>query len=162
MRAQQIARDDRRLADSQREALCFHAVCDAEDALLEQLALRLVRFLGGVGRDGAGLLGERKIGIAGLVGRLHGAIAGQRSRDAELLLRPVDVGDAVAGRRLDQAAQPDARAENEFRVARLVAARAAPEGGQDRAVAAVAADGEIVEPQSESALRNSRSGDTCG
>jgi hypothetical protein len=77
---------------------------------------------------------------------LHGAIAGQRSGDSELLLGPVDIGDAVAGRRLDQASQPDGRAENEFRIARLVAARTAPKGGQDRAVAAVAADGEIVEP----------------
>ena len=97
VRAQQIPGDDRRLADPQRQALRFHAVLHAEDALLEQLALRPVRFLGGVGRDGAGLLGEREIGIAGPVGRLHRAIAGQRGGDSEFLLRPVDIGDAVAG-----------------------------------------------------------------
>ena len=34
MRAQQIPGDDRRLADSQREALRFHPVCDAEEHCL--------------------------------------------------------------------------------------------------------------------------------
>ena len=45
------------------------------------------------------------------IGRLHGLVAGQRGSDAELLLRPIDISDAIARRRLDQAAQPDARAE---------------------------------------------------
>jgi hypothetical protein len=61
--------------------------------------------------------------------------------------RRVDVGDAVAEWWLDQAAQPDARAEDVFRVAGLIATGAAAERGQDRAVAAVLADGEVVEPQ---------------
>ena len=77
---------------------------------------------------------------------MHGEIAGQRRRDPELLLRPVDIGDAMPWRRFDQPSQPNARAENEFRVARLIASGAALERGQDCAVAPVAADGKIVEP----------------
>ena len=74
--------------------LRLHAVADAKDALLEKLALRPVRLLGRVGRDCAGLLGEPNKGRR--TGRpLHGAIAGQRGGDPELLLRPVDIGDAV-------------------------------------------------------------------
>jgi hypothetical protein len=49
-------------------------------------------------------------------------------------------------RRFDQPPQPNARAENEFRIARLIAPSAALERGQDCAVAPVAADGKIVEP----------------
>jgi hypothetical protein len=59
---------------------------NAKRAGLEQFALDLVRVLGSVGRNGASLLCEREIRIAGRVGRLHGGIAGQRRRDAELLL----------------------------------------------------------------------------
>ena len=104
-------------------------------------------FLGGVGRHGAGLLGEFEIGIAGQVGGLHRLVAGQHSRNAELLLAPVEIGNAIAfGRRLDQAAQPDARAEDVSRIARLAAAGARSECRQDRAVAAVAADREIGQP----------------
>ena len=66
----------------------------------------LVGLLGGVGGDGAGLLGEFEVRIARQVGGLHGGIAGQHRSDAVFLLAPVDVGDAVAFGRLDQAAQP--------------------------------------------------------
>ena len=118
----------------------------AEHALLEQLARRAVRFLGGVRRDGAGLLCEGQIRIAGLVGRLHRVVAGQRGGDSKFLLRPIDVGDAVARRRLDQPAQPDSRAEDELRIARLIAPGARAERRQDCAIAAVLADGEIVQP----------------
>jgi hypothetical protein len=52
----------------------------------------------------------------------------------------------VPRRRLDQSAKPDARAENEPGVARLIAAGARPERGQDGTVAAVAAHGEIGQP----------------
>ena len=62
-------------------------------------------------------------------------------------MRPIDVRHAVARRRLDQAAQPHARAEDEFRVARLVAASARAECRQDRSIAAVATDREIVQAQ---------------
>jgi len=70
------------------------------------------------------LLGEGQIRIAGLVGRLHGDVAGERRRDTELLLLPVHVRYAVAGRRLDQSAQPDRGPKDVFRIARLIASGA--------------------------------------
>src|SRR5262249_9080265 len=90
-------------------------------ALLEQLALLFVGFLGGILRDGASLLGEFQIWIPAAVGRLHGGVARQRCRDSELLLAPVDVGDSVAGRWLNEAAQPHGRPEDEPGIAGLVA-----------------------------------------
>ena len=65
----------------------------------------------------------------------------------EFLLRPIDVRDAVARWRFDQAANPDRRSEDELRVAWLIAARAGAERRQHRAITPVAADGEIIEPQ---------------
>ena len=111
MSSQQIAGDDAGLGNPQRQRLPFHAVLDRQHALLEKLALRAVRRLGGVLRHGAGLLGEGEIAVARSVGRLQRLIAGQRGGNADLLLRPVDVSDRVAGRRFDQAAQPHARAK---------------------------------------------------
>ena len=87
VRPQQVARHDIGgwpIRSGQRWRL--HAVLDRQHALLEQFALPAVRFLGGVWRDRAGLLGEGQVGIAGPIGRLHGQIAGQRRRDAEFLL----------------------------------------------------------------------------
>ena len=106
------------------KAAGFHAVLDRQHTLLEQLALGPVRRLGGVGGDGAGLLGEGEIGVARSVGRLHGRIARQGSRNAELLLLPVHIGDGVARRRFDQPAQPDAGAKYKSSIARLIASRA--------------------------------------
>jgi hypothetical protein len=57
---------------------------------------------GGVGRHGAGLLGEFKIGIAGQIRRLHHLVAGQHGGDSVLLLAPVEIGNAPACRWLDQ------------------------------------------------------------
>ena len=59
--------------------------------------------------------------------------------------RPVDVGERAAGRRLDQAAQPRARPEDELAVGRLVPSGACPERRQHRAVAAIGADLEVEE-----------------
>jgi hypothetical protein len=49
-----------------------------------------VRRSGGIGGNNAGLFGEGEIGIAGSVGGLHGAVAGERGGDAEFLLSPID------------------------------------------------------------------------
>ena len=86
MRSQQIARDDRRLRNPQGERLRLHAVLNRENALLEQLPLRAMRFLRGVVRNGVRLLGKSEIRIARQVGRLHCRVAGQRRRNAEFLL----------------------------------------------------------------------------
>ena len=86
MRAQQIAGDDRRLADPQRQRLGLHAVADAKHALLEQLPRVGVRLLGRVGRQLPGLFAKREIRVAGLVGRHHRLVAGQLGGDAEFLL----------------------------------------------------------------------------
>ena len=98
-------------------------------------------------RDRTGLLCERQIRIAGSVGRLHVAVAGQRRRDAEFLLRPIHIGDAVPGGGLIRPRSQTDGPKYEFRIARLIAAGAAAERRQYRAIAAVLADGEIVEPQ---------------
>ena len=89
MRAQQIPGDDRRLAYPQRQTLRLHAVGDAEDALLEKLALRPVRFLGGVGWDSAGLLGER-------------ADKGRRSSRPTCMARSPDSAAAIPNSCCDQ------------------------------------------------------------
>src|SRR5262249_16613675 len=114
---EQIPRDNGWLRDSQCQAFSFHAVLHGQHALFEQLALHPVGFLYGVLRDSAGLLGEGQIRIAGLIGRLHGDIAGERGGDPELLLLPIDIGDAVGGWRFDQPAQPYTRAEYELGIA---------------------------------------------
>ena len=98
-----------------------------QHALLEQLALGPVGRLGGVGGDRARLLGEGQVGVARSVGRLHGRIARQGSRNAEFLLLPVHIGDGVARRRFDQPAQPDAGAKYKSSIARLIAPRARSE-----------------------------------
>ena len=86
----------------------FHAVLHRQHALLEKFALGAVRRLGGVVRHGAGLFGKGEIAVARQVGGLQSAIAGKRGGNADLLLRPVHIGDRVSGRRFDQAAQPHA------------------------------------------------------
>jgi hypothetical protein len=48
-------------------------------------------------RDGTSLLGECKIGVARAISFHHHWIAGQRSGDTKLLLRPVHVRDATTG-----------------------------------------------------------------
>jgi len=85
------------LANSQCQGLRFHAVLNGEPALLEQFAGRPMRFLARIPRDSAGLFGKGEIAVAGPIGRLHRLVAGQRRRDAELLLRPVTIGQAVTG-----------------------------------------------------------------
>src|SRR5262245_41794433 len=106
-----------------------------------------MRLLGGVLRDRAGLIGESEIAIAGSVGHLHCRIAGQCGCNSEFLLRPINVGDRVAWWWLDQSAQPNARPENVLGIARLIAPSARSKRRENRAVASVAADGEIVEAQ---------------
>ena len=54
----------------------------------------LVRRLGRVRGRRTGLFGEGKIGVARAVGVQHQRVAGQRRGDAELLLRPIDIGHA--------------------------------------------------------------------
>src|SRR5208283_96623 len=68
-----------------------------------------------------------------------------RSHQAQAPI-PRALDESADQRRLDQPPEPNARAENKFRVARLVAPSAALERGQDRTIAAVTAYGEIVEP----------------
>ena len=106
-----------------------------------------VRDFSCVGRQGADLLAEGQIGIAACVGRQHRHIARQCGGDREFLHRPINIGEAVTRRRLHQAAQPDTRAEDEFRIARLVAACTRSERRQDRAVTPVSPDREIVQAQ---------------
>ena len=102
MRSQQVAGDDRRLADAGGQARRFHAVLNAKGAGFEQFPRRAVALFGGVGGNGAGLLGEGEIGITGQIGRLHRPIAGQGRANAEFLLAPINIGQAEAGRWLDQ------------------------------------------------------------
>ena len=96
--------------------------------------------LGGVGRDGASLLGEGEVGIARRVGRLHGGVAGEHSGNSVFLLAPVHIRDTVSGRWLNQVPQPHTRAKNVAGVGRLAAAGARPKRGQQRAVPSVAAN----------------------
>ena len=124
----------------------LHAIGHSQRTLLEQLALRAVRVFGGVGRDGASLLGKGEIGITRRVGRLHGRVAGEHSGNAVFLLAPVHIRDAVPGRWLDQVSQPHARAKNVAGIGRLAAAGARSECGQQRAVPSVAADRQIRQP----------------
>jgi hypothetical protein len=104
---QEIAGDDAWLSNPQRQGLPFHSVLHRQHALLEKLALSAVRRLTGVIRYSTGLLGEGEIAVAGLVGCLQSPVARQGSGNADLLLRPVYIGDRVACRRFDQAAQPN-------------------------------------------------------
>jgi hypothetical protein len=147
MSLQQIASNDRRFPNAPRQSLGFHTVGDRQRALLEQFTGWTVGTLGGVGGHGAGLFGEFEVGIPRRICRLHGTIAGQHGGNAMLLLAPVDIGDAVAFRRKDQTAQPHARAKDVTGIARLAAASAGAEGGQNRAISAIMPDGEIVQPQ---------------
>src|SRR5262249_57491084 len=102
-------------------------IVDRQDALLGQLALWTVRCFGCILWNGAGLLGEGQIGIAGLVGCLHSSVTRQGGRDSKFLLGPVNVRKPITWRRLDQTAQPHAGPEDIFRIARLIAPGARPE-----------------------------------
>src|SRR5262245_48347564 len=104
-------------------------------------------FLARIPRNGAGLFGEGEIGISGLVGCLHGDVAGERCGDAKLLLAPIAVGETVTEWRLDQTTQPDRGAEDVAAVARLVAPGPRLEGGQERTVAAIPTNGEVVQAE---------------
>ncbi len=101
MRSQQIASNDGGLPDARGQRLRLHAVLNTQHALLEQLARFLVASLGGIGRDGAGLLRKCKVRIARTVGGLHCGVARQRGGNSKFLLGPVNVCDTVTGRRLD-------------------------------------------------------------
>jgi hypothetical protein len=101
---------------------------------------------GGVRWRRAGLYREGEVGITGTIGRLHQRITGQRGRDPELLLRPVNVSNAVPRRRLNQSAEPDSGTEDETGVAGLIAACACAEGREDRPVPAVTPDSQVGQP----------------
>ena len=75
MRPQQVTANDQGSADAPRQTFGTHAVTHRQNALLKQLALRTVCFFGGVRRNRSRLLGERQVGIAGLIGLLHRQIA---------------------------------------------------------------------------------------
>src|SRR5262249_12361416 len=147
MGLQQITRDDRWLANAGGQAFRLHAVLYGENALLEALACRTVSLFACVCRHSACLLCEGQIWISRLIGGLHCQIAGQSGGDAEFLLRPVDVSDAMSRRRLDQRAQPYARAEDELRITWLSSPGARAKGGKHRPIATVAANSKVVEPQ---------------
>src|SRR5262249_1846679 len=105
---------------AQSQARRPHSVQDRQNALLELFALGAVRLLRRVLWNCTGLLSEGKIWVAGPVGRHHRWVAGECPGDAELLLAPINVGDAIARRRLDQPAQPHAGAEDRLTAARLI------------------------------------------
>ena len=94
-----------------------------EPVKVPERALDTMRGLGGGRRHRADLPPEGQIGIARLVRLDHFWIAGQGRPDRELLRAPIDVRETMAGRRLDQTAEPGGRAENEFPAPRRVAAR---------------------------------------
>src|SRR5262245_27086842 len=147
MGLQQITCDDRWLANADGQAFRLHAVLHGENALLEQLARWTVSLFACVCRHSACLLGEGQIWISRLIGGLHCWIAGQSGGDAEFLLRPVDVSEAMSGRGLDQRAQPYARAQDEFRITWLIPPGARAKSRKDRPVATVGANSQVVEPQ---------------
>ena len=147
MQPDQLAPHDGRLPDSGGERLGPHAVLHSQHARLELFALCMMRALSGVCRHGAGLLGEGEIRVARIVGVQHCRIARERRRDAELLLRPIDISEAIARRRLDQPAQPHARAENELGIAWLIASCSRAERGEQAAIAAIGSNSKIGQAQ---------------
>src|SRR5262245_48295025 len=106
-----------------------------------------MRVLGGVLRDGSGLLGEGEVWVAAPIGRLHKRIAREGCGNAEFLLLPVHIGDRMPWWWLDKPAQPNARPEDEFGIAWLVTAGARPEGRQHAPISVIAAHSQIVQPQ---------------
>jgi hypothetical protein len=127
MQPKQLARSNGRLPDPAGQARFSYPVLHRQDACLVLLSLGVVAGLRRVVRDGTSLLGECEVGVARAISFHHHWIARQRSGDTKLLLRPVNVRDATTGWWLDQTAKPDARAKNEFRVARLISACACSE-----------------------------------
>ena len=107
----------------------------------------MMRALSRVCRHGAGLLGEGEIRIARIISVQHCRIARERRRDAEFLLRPIDISETITRRRLDQTAQPHARAEDELGIAWLISSCSRTERGEQTAIAAIGADSEIGQAQ---------------
>ena len=134
MRLEKLAGDDWELPDAKRKTLVAHAILHRENARLELLAYGLMRFFGCIRRDGAGLLCKLKVGIAALIGGKHRRIAAEGRRNSEFLLLPIEIGDPKPRLRLDQPAHPFGRAEDELRVARLIAAGLGLERAEKRSV----------------------------
>jgi len=97
--------------------------------------------LGRPGGHGSGHLGESQVEVARDVGFLHAPVSGQGRGNRQLLLRPIDVGHGAARPRLEEAAQPGRRPQDELAVARLIPPGPRPERGQQDSVAAVRPDG---------------------
>jgi hypothetical protein len=106
MQFEQLPGAGNRLANAVGQGLCAHGVLNRQHASLELIPKRSMTCLGRLGRGGAGLFGEFQIRVAGMVCLHHQRIARQGCGDAEFLLAPVHVSDAISGRRFDQPTKP--------------------------------------------------------
>ena len=131
------------MADAPSEPFGPHAILHGQDAGLEPLSLDPVRCLRRIRRHGTCLLGEGQIRVTRPIRLHHHGIAGQRRSNTELLLCPIDIGNAVARWWLDQSSQPRTRAEDEAGVARLVPAGDRSKGRQHGTVTIVMTDSQI-------------------
>jgi hypothetical protein len=75
-------------------------------ALFVEFALLSVGYLRRVEWNGTHLFGESEIGIARLISRLHGSVAGQCCRNAKFLLAPINIRNRVTGWWFDYPALP--------------------------------------------------------
>ena len=131
------------------------------NALLEQLARRSVRLFGGAFRPAPACLARPDRDRLS-IGRHHSRIAREGCGDPEFLLFPIDVGDAIARRRLDQPTQPHARPEDELGVARLVAPGAGRNADSKQRLRPSLPTAKSLSRILRKEKRNSRNGDTSG
>ena len=127
MQAQQLAGADDGLRNALSQRLGAHAVLHGQHTGFELVTHRPVSALGGIVGCRAGLLGEVEVRVARVIRGVHEHVARKRRGDAELLLRPIDVRQAIARLRPNQSAQPHRRPEHEACVTRLVASGAGTE-----------------------------------
>ena len=136
---EQFARLEFRPLDAQRQGATAHAVQHAQAAALADLADIVMGLAGRPLRREPGHLGEPHVRIARGDRGEHVLVTAQRGGDHELLRAPIQVDEHAALGRLDQPAQPTARAEDELASLVRVAPGGAHERAEHRAVAPVGA-----------------------